>query len=162
TAIRKLTCNAYHIFFSSDGRRISDGTHIWDLATGELTAELKTAREVAFSPDWKLAAAAGETGFGSDIYSARLLEVVTDKEIHTLVKEKKTWISSAVFSPDGRTVATAESTGIRLWATATGKEIHRLTAGSQSWYYATAFAPDGRTLASVNSDTTVLIWTIPP
>ena len=70
-----------------------------DLATGEQTAELKTAKEVVFSPDWKLVAAAGETGFGSGVYSARLLEVVTDKEIYTLAKEKN-WISAAAFSPD--------------------------------------------------------------
>jgi WD40 repeat protein len=161
TARRRFTGRAYHVYFSSDGRRVSDGTRIWDLASGELTAELKTAKEVVFSPDWKLAAAAGEVGFGSEIYTARLLEVVTDKEIHTLAKEK-TWISSAVFSPDGRTVATAESTGVRLWETTTGKVIRRLTGPSQSWYYATTFAPDGRTLATANSDTTVLIWTVPP
>ena len=93
-----------------------------------------------YSPDWKLLAAAGEVGYGSGIYSARPLEVVTDKEIHTLNREK-TWISSVAFSPDGQTVATAESTGIRLWDSVTGKEIHRLTAASQSWYYAMAFAP---------------------
>ena len=161
TALRRFPGRASHVSFSSDGRRLSDGTHIWDLAGGELTAELKTAKEVVFSPDWKLAAAAGEVGFGTGTYSARLLEVVTDKEVHTLAKEKA-WIGSAAFSPDGRTVATAERTGIRLWETATGKEIRRLTGASQSWYYALAFAPDGRTLASANSDTTVLIWTVPP
>ncbi|HEX3150839.1 MAG TPA: WD40 repeat domain-containing protein [Gemmataceae bacterium] len=159
-ALRRFAGNSYHIFFSSDERRISDGTRIWDRSTGELTAEFKTAKEVVLSPDWKLAAVAGETGFGSEIYSARVLEVVTDKEIHTLAKEKS-WMSSAVFSPDGRTVATAESKGMRLWETATGKESHRLTKGEQGWYYAMQFAPDGRTLASVNSDTTVLIWSVP-
>jgi WD40 repeat protein len=161
TALRKFAGHSYHAFFSSDGRRISDGTYIWDLATGEQTAEFKTAKEVVFSPDWKLVAAAGETGFGSGVYSARLLEVVTDKEIHTLAKEKA-WISSAVFSSDGRTMATAESEGIRLWETATGKDIGRLTKSTQGWYYAIAFAADGRTLASANSDTTVLIWNLPP
>jgi WD40 repeat protein len=161
TALRQFPGRAYHAFFSSDGRRISDGTHIWDLATGALISELKTAQEVVFSPDWKLSAAAGETGFGSGDYSARLLDVVTDKEIFTLAKQK-TWISSAAFSPDGRTVATAERTGMRLWETATGKEICRLTKSAQAWYYRISFAPDGRTLASVNSDTTVLIWSVPP
>jgi WD40 repeat protein len=160
-ALRQFSGRAYHVFFSSDGRRLSDGTRIWDLASGELTAELKMSKEVVFSPDWKLAAAAGEISFGSGTYSARLMEVCTDKEILTLAKEK-TWISSAAFSPDGRTVATAESTGIRLWETATGKESHRLTGAPQSWYYAPTFAPDGRTLASMNSDTTVLIWNVPP
>jgi hypothetical protein len=43
-ALRRFPGRAYHAFFSSDG------TRIWDLAAGELT----TAKEVVFSPDWKL------------------------------------------------------------------------------------------------------------
>jgi WD40 repeat protein len=160
-ALRQFGSRLYRVSFSSDVRRISDGTHIWDLASGELIAEFKTAKEVVFSPDWKIAAVAGEVGWGSGIYSARLLEVATDKEIHMLAKEKN-WISSAVFAPNGRTVATSECTGIRLWETATGKKIRQLTGASQSWYYSATFAPDGRTLASANSDTTVLIWNVPP
>src|SRR5262249_12166675 len=108
-AIRQFAGRAYNVFFSPDGRHISDGTHFWDLASGEPIVELKTAKAVSFSPDGKLLPAVGEVGFGREIYTARLVEVVTDKEILTLVRDKN-WISSAAFAPDGRTVATAERT----------------------------------------------------
>jgi WD40 repeat protein len=160
-ALRHFSGHAYRVFYSSDGRRLSDGVRFWDLDSGELIAEIKIAGTVSLSPDGKLLATAGEVAYGSENYAARLLEVVTGKEIRTLVREKN-WISSSVFSPDGRIVATAERTGIQLWETATGKEIRRPTGAPQSWYYATTFAPDGRTLAAVNSDTTVLIWKVPP
>ncbi|MFO0808899.1 MAG: PQQ-binding-like beta-propeller repeat protein [Gemmataceae bacterium] len=160
-ALRQFTGNASNVFYSPDGRRLSDGARFWDVASGDPIAELKTASAVSISPDGKLLAVAGEAGFGREVYAARLLEVATGKEIHTLVRDKN-WISSAAFAPDGQTVATAERTGIRLWETATGKEVRRLNGAPYSWYYAIAFAPDGQTLASVNGDTTVLIWDVPP
>lgn len=161
TAIRQFGDRAYRVFFSPDGRRLSDGNRIWDLTTGQLTAELKPANGAVFSPDWKLAAALGENAFGSGVYSARLLDLATHKAVFVLA-EGADWIGSAAFRLDGRILATAARSGIRIWDTGSGQETGQLKGAVQSWYYPIAFAPDGRTLASANSDTTVLIWGVPP
>lgn len=160
-ALRHFPGAAYHVYFSPEGRLLSDGSRIWDLASGALSFELRTTRTASFSPDWKLAATASEIARGSGTYSARLIEVATDRDIFVLASEPH-WMSSAVLSPDGRLVATAEKTAIRFWDATTGKELRRVGSASNSWYYSLAFAPDSRTLASVNGDTSISIWSAPP
>lgn len=164
-ALRLFAGRANHVQFSQDGLHVSDGVRIWSLAGGELvndrTNELSTVNKISYSPDWKLVAVASELGHGSGIYSARLLEVITGREIHVFARENL-WMSSATFSPDGLVVATAENKGIRLWETTTGRELLRMESGLQTRYYPIAFAPDGRTLAAVNSDTSVLVSRVPP
>jgi dipeptidyl aminopeptidase/acylaminoacyl peptidase len=65
---------------------------------------------------------------------------------------------SAVFSPDGRLLATVgRDNVINLWEASTGKPI-RSFKGHQGWGTALAFTPDGRLLASGSLDTTVLLW----
>jgi WD40 repeat protein len=67
-------------------------------------------------------------------------------------------ITALVFSPDGKTLASAASDkAIRLWEVATGKERQAFPADS----FATgslAFAPDGKSLAWANSSGLIRIW----
>ena len=59
---------------------------------------------------------------------------------------------AAVFSPDGKTVAsTSAGQGICLWEAATGKQIHRFE-GHTDDVYSVAFARDGKKLASGGRD----------
>ncbi len=65
---------------------------------------------------------------------------------------------SAVFSPDGRTVAAAGADrSVWLWETATGKVLHKLS-GHTAAVRDLAFAPDGQKLASVGDDAVGLFW----
>jgi hypothetical protein len=66
-------------------------------------------------------------------------------------------IYAAVFSSDGRTVATGQNDGVTLWETASGKKRAQFT-GHRGVVSSVAFAPDGKTLASGSRDGTVLIW----
>jgi WD40 repeat protein len=68
----------------------------------------------------------------------------------------------AVFSPDGRTLATTagyNEKSIRLWDVSSGKEINRLE-GHGSFVYGLVFWPDGKTLASAGTDGTIRVWNL--
>lgn len=79
---------------------------IWDGKTGDFISEFRNhvdnIRMARFSADETLVLT------GSDDHTARLWEVKTGKEVHTLKLSSR--VSSIAFSPDGKTILTA-STG---------------------------------------------------
>jgi WD40 repeat protein len=67
------------------------------------------------------------------------------------------------FSADGRLLAVAGRSVVRLWETASGKEVGSIQApgwGAADRPCATtlAFAPDSHTLATGHEDGTILLW----
>ena len=71
-------------------------------------------------------------------------------------------VSSAAFSPDGKTLASgSRDKTIRIWNAKTGEHKHTLN-GHIDVVNSIAFSPDGKTIASGSSDGTILLWEFTP
>jgi WD40 repeat protein len=162
----------FSVAFSPDGRLLASGSggkydqrtatrsgmvKLWDVATGKLFATLEghtlPVRSVAFSPDSKTLASAGQ---GATI---KLWDVKTGKNTATLQDERMDWVYGVVFSPDGKTLVSG-GTGrgyIHFWDIASGKSTSILR-GDPTLVWSVALSRDGKMLASGGGDKTIKLW----
>jgi WD40 repeat protein len=82
-----------------------------------------------------------------------------DESIKTFLGHS-VYVSSVVFSPDGKTVLSgSDDATIKLWDIATGQCLKTFT-GHKKWLHSVAFSPDGLTALSGSSDKTLKLWDI--
>ncbi|MDB5350341.1 MAG: mecR [Planctomycetota bacterium] len=111
----------------------------------------RTVLVVAYSPDGRLLASAGED-------SAIIVRDVASGAVRARLEGHRDPIACVVFSPDGKTLASAGYDRIvRLWDVSTGR-LRAVLPGHENWVFALAYSPDGHALASAGSDKTVRMW----
>jgi WD40 repeat protein/tRNA A-37 threonylcarbamoyl transferase component Bud32 len=120
--------------------------YLWRLCHTErvrLTGHVGPVRAVAFAPDGKTVATAG------DDKVVRLWKTPTARERRSL-RGHTGWVTSVAFAPDGKTLATAGmDQTVRLWDPATGKE--RLTFRLADPISCLAFNQNGSVLAAASA-----------
>jgi RNA polymerase sigma factor (sigma-70 family) len=161
----KATLDINHpmcLAFSPDGKTLAtghlEGLILWDVATGKASAVLdgktKNIAQVGFTRDGKHLVS-GEVG------KVRLWSMATRKEVRQFgASDDNRVVYAAVFSPDGKSLATAEGPprSLKLWEVSTGKEVRTIKAAHTQFAVAVAWSPDGTLLASSGGEGVVKLW----
>jgi WD40 repeat protein len=119
-----------------------DTARIWDLEDGRLVANLSAGVAVQtaeFSPDGKTIATASAN---DDHSMAQVWDAGSGKLLRTLPEQKAT-VTTAVFSPTGTRLVTANNNGTaQVWNAADGRPLLALQG------YSAAFSPSGRQIVT--------------
>ncbi|CAM2010037.1 nSTAND1 domain-containing NTPase [Acanthopleuribacter pedis] len=155
------TSVVWSVAVSPDGRTIlSSGSdhriQRWDLATGENLGDVRlsqaSAAKAIYSPD-------GQT-IAVTTYEGDLVLLEPDLRERRWLPGHTGLVYSAVFSPDGRLLASASADHtIRVWDVAAERAVAVLEA-HQDDVRRLAFSPDGAVLASLANDESLAIWDV--
>ncbi|HEV3261097.1 MAG TPA: hypothetical protein VG013_29870 [Gemmataceae bacterium] len=147
---------------------LNNSVHAWDVATGTELGRFDPVQKynirLALSPDGTTLASAGQyvPREGNDRrqdtnQTVQLWDVATGKERRRL-KVGTGSATATVFSPDGKTVITADgAAALSVWSVATGKQLRRF-AGRRGIGASLDLSPDGKTLAAGTPDGTIQRW----
>jgi WD40 repeat protein/serine/threonine protein kinase len=134
--------------FAPDGLTLASGAPegrvwLWDVKKGRVVDELRGLRDLArwlvYSRDGRFLAGGGHNG------NIAIWHLATGREPHFASHKRK--VNHLVFSPDGKTLASASGDEVILWNVTTGQEMIRLEAPELSDCDSVAFSPDGQILA---------------
>jgi RNA polymerase sigma factor (sigma-70 family) len=155
--------NIFELFFTPDGKRLvsadRDGAHLWDAASGRkirwLGRRFQTSlRSLSLPADGKTMVLA-EHHSGTiqilDLADGKLLRQFKNGPDHD------DRFCAAIFSPDGKLLASNAGKSIRLWNSETGKQIRQWRVDTGT-IHRILFTPDGKTLISACDDRTIRFW----
>jgi WD domain, G-beta repeat len=160
---RQLAVAAWRVFPTDQAGAVLAGLLIEQQQEGILPGNPANlgVNAVAFSPDGKLLATAGDDG------TVRLWNPSTGQPVGAPILASTgpgNYVHAVAFSPDGKLLASADGDGtVRLWNPSTRQRVGApLPADPGGNVVAVAFSPDGTLLASAAADGTVRLWTPPP
>ncbi len=144
------------IAFSPDGKSLATAggdamVRLWDLSKGEVSMILKghhsEVRHLLFSPDGRRLITGGYDN------TVKIWEISTGQEL--LSRRHRRLITSLAISPDGRTLASAESDYVAMWFTgdpsnSAESKIERLRSLTAEAAKANNKAPDGWVIGGNN------------
>ncbi|OWK47068.1 WD40 repeat domain-containing serine/threonine-protein kinase [Fimbriiglobus ruber] len=158
------------VAFNPAGTRIVTGAddgsvRLWDAATNRLIRsavnELSLVRAVAFSPDGRTYAVAGNTGKPYRPGEVRIRDAETATLICPPIPHPGV-LYAVAYSPDGRALVTGchslpEGGRAQVWEVATGKPVGPPMIHSAR-VSAVAFSPDGKLVLTASHDCTAQLW----
>lgn len=156
------------VAYAPDGRTIAAGgvtifgdIHLLNTENGQWSAQYFTlpavslvlAHQVVISPDGKTLAASDSPG---NVYVWNLSGgspfIIKGASVNSTLQ-------TVAFSPNGKMLAIADRSDVRLWDVATRKFSGQLN-GSNMSPQAIAFSPDGATLAVGNGNGNIYLWNL--
>jgi WD40 repeat protein len=188
---KRWSSAVYTLALSADGRTLAAGHANGTIALWDLTQQKERgffprggklptlffrdqSPGVALSPDGKVLAGGRTENHGQPIRlwnaaTGQFLGSLDDREDWVDVLSMLLWrrsfrtVYALAFSPDGKLLAAAHGSTVKLWDVASGQLRHAFH-GHSSKVLALAYSPDGLTLASGSADRTVRLWdpTTPP
>ncbi len=161
------------VVFSPDSKTVATAERgekdrtirLWDVATGRELRQFHGALPtgaLAFSPDGKILAAGASLEIGNrsrrteNLGQIQLWDVSSGQKVSRLPGHV-TWVSSLVFSADGKRLISSGGASMKVWDVAAGKEVVPL-AEHEEWISSIAFSPDGRQLATSSLDGSIRLW----
>ncbi|MDX1616298.1 MAG: protein kinase [Candidatus Promineifilaceae bacterium] len=174
----EVTSVAFHPNGGQVATSSIDGTaRVWDAATGEQLLTLADhdaaspsagglggVLQVNYDPDGRRLVTAGADR------TARIWDSESGKVL-TVLEGHREALTTAVFSPDGRYVATGQESGVnisdgtqrtivQIWDADTGQDLFSFDAGHGQRLWGLAFSTDGRFLVTSGTDNAAKIWAL--
>jgi WD40 repeat protein/class 3 adenylate cyclase len=165
--IRQFTTHTVWIdsvAFSPDGKYVAasggGGAQIWNAETGQELRRFDSDgpdfsfARVSFSPDGRYLVTADLSNGTTQLWN-----LSTGELLHQFTGNTDS-VTSAIFSPDGKSVLTASVDGFAmLWDIETREEVRQFTGHTEGIYTA-IFSPDGRYVATASLDSTARLWDV--
>jgi len=166
----------YSVAFAKDGKRLAsagnDGVRFWNLTTGKEISYFREHRgsvwRVAFTPNGKVVSLGNEYAASADGTRVWLWDPEADRGLRVF-RMPYVDVRALAVAPDGKTLATGDQDGIRIWdlqrrhdcplLDLVGKEIHK-GAGHATAIFALDYSPDGKMLAAAGDEPCGHLWDV--